>query len=208
MASQPEVDEEEVEEVEEVQERKVLLQLSSKNEEKNLPRSPVKARSNAIANKAALFENANSSSPIKNTKDPALMSVSERKALFEKNKGTALLPKAAFGMAAPAVPKKPVLKPQVTKPSALKSVVTSKNTDAKVNVASSSKTAKSVVKPAVNSPAKSAIFETGGIASKVAALLNKKSTISQEQIQNSVKEQRQKEMDVLLNRFNKNKEVI
>lgn len=45
----------------------------------------------------AIFEQG---SPSK-TRDPALLSVSERKALFEKNKGGALIPKAAFGMAAP-----------------------------------------------------------------------------------------------------------
>lgn len=36
-----------------------------------------------------------------NAKDPALLSVGERKALFERNKGAALLPKAPLGMAIP-----------------------------------------------------------------------------------------------------------
>lgn len=57
------------------------------------PRSPTKTE---IFNKVAIFEKA---SPSK--KDPALLSVSERKALFEKNKGAALIPKAAFAMSIP-----------------------------------------------------------------------------------------------------------
>lgn len=77
------------------------------------PTSPVKnvhSRLNNIAEIAAVFEN----SPTKSTKDPALMSVSERKALFEKNKGDALVPKAAFGMA-PAVKVETVMKTSSTK---------------------------------------------------------------------------------------------
>lgn len=55
----------------------------------NEPSSPskVKIRGAVVANRAAMFE----SSPSKHTnKDPALMSVAERKALFEKNKGITL----------------------------------------------------------------------------------------------------------------------
>lgn len=108
----------------------------------------------AIANRAAVFEG----SPNK-TKDPALLSVAERKALFEKNKGEAVLPKANF-----ATKKYPAPKPPV---------------------------------------------ETStGIASKMAALLENKTTIAQTQIENGVKEQRQKEMDQLLNRFHKNKDAV
>lgn len=58
------------------------------------PCSPTK--NSDISSKVAMFEQG---SPSK--KDPALLSVSERKALFEKNKGAALIPKAAFAMAAP-----------------------------------------------------------------------------------------------------------
>lgn len=78
---------------------------SSKTAEKTPPspkKSPSKSslRTGEVLNKAAKFENQRLLSPAK-TKDPALLSVSERKALFEKNKGAALVPKAAFAMAAP-----------------------------------------------------------------------------------------------------------
>lgn len=116
-----------------------------------------------IASKAAVFEN----SPNK-MKDPALLSVAERKALFEKNKGEVVMPKPAFiANKKPPAPKPPVVA--------------------------------AAAKP---------IIETGnGIASKMAALLENKTTISQAQIESGVKQQRQKEMDALLNRFNKNKEA-
>ncbi|CAG9792996.1 unnamed protein product [Diatraea saccharalis] len=48
----------------------------------------------SVLSKAALFE---TGSP--KAKDPAEMSLRERKALFEKNKGAAIVPKAPFGMA-------------------------------------------------------------------------------------------------------------
>lgn len=49
---------------------------------------------NSVLSKAAMFE---AGSP--KAKDPAEMSLRERKALFEKNKGSAIVPKAPFGMA-------------------------------------------------------------------------------------------------------------
>lgn len=50
----------------------------------------------SVLSKAAMFE---AGSPKFKEKDPAEMSLRERKALFEKNKGAAILPKAAFGLA-------------------------------------------------------------------------------------------------------------
>lgn len=112
-----------------------------------------------IANRAAAFEG----SPNR-AKDPALLSVAERKALFEKNKGDVVIPKPAFVAKKLPAPKPPVQ----TK----------------------------------------AVIETGsGIASKMAALLENKTTISQAQIESGVKQQRQKEMNALMSRFNKNKDV-
>lgn len=49
---------------------------------------------NSVLSKAAMFE---AGSP--KAKDPAEMSLRERKALFEKNKGAAIIPKAPFGLA-------------------------------------------------------------------------------------------------------------
>lgn len=48
----------------------------------------------SVLSKAAMFE---AGSP--KAKDPAEMSLRERKALFEKNKGAAIVPKAPFGLA-------------------------------------------------------------------------------------------------------------
>lgn len=58
-----------------------------------------------VSGRAALFETGRGAgdrapAPKANQKDPAEMSLRDRLALFEKNKGTALVPKAAFGMSA------------------------------------------------------------------------------------------------------------
>lgn len=61
-----------------------------------------------VSGRAALFERPGEHSAAggsrggaaANRKDPAEMSLKDRMALFEKNKGTALVPKAAFGMSA------------------------------------------------------------------------------------------------------------
>lgn len=80
---------------------------SSSNRSSPIPRDRMAHNSNNITNgspggnvmsKAAIFENTVSSP--RNT-DPALMSMREKKCLFEKNKGAAIIPKAAFGMAPP-----------------------------------------------------------------------------------------------------------
>ncbi|CAH0551583.1 unnamed protein product [Brassicogethes aeneus] len=159
------------------------------------PRSPVKSKG-VISGRAAFFESA-ANSPNKPTKDPALMSVSERMALFEKNKGAALVPKAAFGMSAPVSDAK-----QNTKP-ALAAKSGEKASGGKKYPAPKPPTVAQVHNP----PTVAAVSQAGGIASKMAALLEGKSTISEGQISSGIKEQRQKEMDMLLNRFNKNKEV-
>lgn len=69
------------------------LRVGSPHREDSSPKT------GSVLHKAALFE----SSPTKrNLKDPAELSVSERLALFECNKGQALIPKAAFSMPVPA----------------------------------------------------------------------------------------------------------
>lgn len=65
----------------------------------------------------------------------------------------------------------------------------------------------SPTKQKVDSPATVGIKQSGGIASKMRALLEKKPTISQTQIDSGTKQQRQKEMNLLLNRYNNQKEV-
>ncbi|KAJ8973922.1 hypothetical protein NQ317_001128 [Molorchus minor] len=203
------------------------IRAAARFEEKNNPcprskqnvglKSPSKSniRATSIANKASLFE----SSPTKNTKDPALLSVSERKALFEKNRGDALIPKAPFGM---PIPPSSILNKQKDgdkSNAVLKKTIKNDNAipkpveNVKTIVQTPSKMGKQLSSAPRNvadctSSTVAAVQQAGGIASKVAALLESKSTISQEQIESKVKEQRQKEMDMLLNRFNRNKEVV
>lgn len=56
-------------------------------------------KTGSVLHKAALFE----SSPTKKTgKDPAELPLSERRAMFERKDGQALIPKAAFSMPVPA----------------------------------------------------------------------------------------------------------
>lgn len=157
-----------------------------------------------------------------NSKDPALLSVSERKALFEKNRGEALVPKAAFAMAVPC-PVETTMKVCSTK------IMTSKNAGVhKPTVHSSPKkhenvefpkkpnTSLSVPPPISHSNYGSdtskmqkvaALPQAKGIVSTMAALLQNKTTISQEQIETSMKSQKEKDMEMLLNRFNRNKGV-
>ncbi|CAH1118405.1 unnamed protein product [Phaedon cochleariae] len=181
----------------------------SKNEEGTKYPSKSNLRSGNIAGRAAIFE----TSPSKSTKDPALLSVSERMALFEKNRGEALVPKAAFGMAPP------VKVETTTKASATRIFAEKTNKPSEVRHLETVKPIihsppKSAKKPApkppveTSTPTVAAVQQAGGIANKMAALLQNKTTISQEQIESSVKSERQKEMDMLLNRFNKNKAVV
>lgn len=206
---------EDVEEVEEIEEpppppvskiSKITSKFfsSSKTAEKTPPspkKSPSKSslRTGEVLNKAAKFENQRLLSPAK-TKDPALLSVSERKALFEKNKGAALVPKAAFAMAAP------LKNTEKDAPAPGKSVTTKSSSSHKFTQEKPSSPKKTTSSSCVTSPTKSYIAESGGIASKMKALLEKKSTISQSTIANSIQEQRQKDLDLLLNRFHKNQD--
>jgi hypothetical protein len=62
-------------------------------------RGDLSPKTGSVLHKAALFE---SSPAKKNGKDPAELSVAERLAIFECNKGQALIPKAPFSMPVPA----------------------------------------------------------------------------------------------------------
>ncbi|CAH1981243.1 unnamed protein product [Acanthoscelides obtectus] len=196
--------------------------------------SKVKLLANALNEKVAMEEEEKPTRPkfVSNTvlekketrvetamkKDPALLSVSERKALFEKNQGHALVPKAAFGMAH-ACKVESVMKACSTK--IMNDGAGVKTTQPPMSpTPKASQTTRQIetVKPLIHSSAKptppplppaskATPTPTGGLASKMAALLENKTTISQEQIENSMKAQRQKEMDLLLNRFHRSKEV-
>ncbi|XP_049817405.1 anillin isoform X2 [Aethina tumida] len=160
------------------------------------PKTPVKLGGGSVAGRAAMFESGVvASTPPSTVKDPALMSVSERKALFEKNKGTALVPKAAFGMSAP-IEAKNTPKTHANNGS---------KPEDKANLTNKVKYPAPASPSVHNTPVSATVHQSDGIASKMAQLLENKSTISEAQISSNVKEQRQKEIDQLLNRFNKNK---
>ncbi|XP_073962625.1 anillin-like isoform X2 [Choristoneura fumiferana] len=127
----------------------------------------------SVLSRAAMFE---AGSP--KAKDPAEMSLRERKALFEKNKGAAIIPKAPFGQA-PSV--KTLYGDKDKKPA--------KTTPTKTNRR--------------NSQEEDSISVTsvGGIKGKLAALFSKEQTISESTIANKFKQEREKEMEMLQNRF-------
>lgn len=64
------------------------------------PKSSIKQSPGSVLSKASMFESRTNSNFVK-VKDPAEMSLSERKALFERNKGEALIPKAPLTMSVP-----------------------------------------------------------------------------------------------------------
>lgn len=148
----------------------------------------------SVLSKAAMFE---AGSP--KAKDPAEMSLRERKALFEKNKGAAIVPKAPFGMA----PSTKILHGDskadartVKTPAS----ASSKTTPTKSNHSSSSNS-RTNSKDNLDDDNVSQSSIGGGIRGKLAALFSKEQTISETTIANKFKLEREKEMEMLQNRF-------
>lgn len=160
-----------------------------------------------VSGRAAIFETSQitlrgGSAPSngRNQKDPTELSLKERMALFEKNKGTALIPKAALGMA-PSMKQiqnennriAESSKPVITTPQ--QPMVGRKPS----NVANSPSK--------INNFNKAVIADTNaggqGIRHTVAALLNNPVTIAESRIANETRKMREQEMNVVLNRFNK-----
>ncbi|XP_047540014.1 anillin isoform X6 [Vanessa atalanta] len=142
----------------------------------------------SVLSKAAMFE---AGSPRSKEKDPAEMSLRERKALFEKNKGVAIVPKAPFGLA-PSVKTlhgdtkdKPVKQTQKT-PTKSNTPERNSRTNSKDSLAEDNISQSSL---------------GGGIKGKLAALFNKEQTISETTIANKFKQERDREMEMLQNRF-------
>lgn len=134
-------------------------------------------------------------------KDPAEMSLKERLALFEKNKGTALIPKAALGMAPSA---KQIMPNEKRHHESVKPVIT---TPQQPMIGSShSNASTSMPSTKVNNFNKAVMADShasgSGIRQTVAALLSNTATISESQIAQEVRKTREQEMNVLLNRFN------
>lgn len=150
-----------------------------------------------VSQRTAMFEGApfNKAIPGKNQKDPAEMSLKERMALFEKNKGTALIPKAAFGISASV---KQIMGEQK------ESVVAPIPTVVPKFIPAPFVPKAPVHVKKVEQPKPTETMGTGnGIRNTVAALLSGTKTISESKIHDEVKKQRQQEMNLLLNRYQK-----
>ncbi|KPJ00810.1 Actin-binding protein anillin [Papilio xuthus] len=154
----------------------------------------------SVLSKAAMFE---AGSPKAKEKDPAEMSLRERKALFEKNKGSAIIPKAPFGLAPSAKTLQGENKADKARPAPntkqdKSDTISVHSTSSKTNLSNNSRTNS---KDSVNEDTISQSSLGGGIKGKLAALFNKEQTISETTIANKFKQEREKEMEMLQNRF-------
>ncbi|XP_052902354.1 anillin [Anopheles moucheti] len=167
-----------------------------------------------VSGRAAMFEKSSGrrQSILKSgQKDPAEMSLKERMAIFEKNKGAALVPKAAFGIS-------PSIR-QITgekdggKPS---SSGTGPMSCAAIQGSGFGSITQQARPVAPASPQSKPKADHGKLAQKietkatgsairntVEALMSDTSTISQSEISEEIRRMRQQEMDMLLNRFTK-----
>lgn len=135
-----------------------------------------------------------------NQKDPAEMSLKERMALFEKNKGTALIPKAPLGIA-PSL--KQIMADQKHSENT-KQIITSPQQPMISSSTSASMNSPSKINN-FNKPIKAETKAAGnGIRQAVANLLSTPTTIAESRINNEIRKIRQQEMNVVLNRFNHN----
>lgn len=167
-----------------------------------------------VSGRTAIFENPGrpATASARNQKDPAEMSLKERMALFEKNKGTALIPKAALGMSASA---KQIMGDQKAEPHKEPQkpiVITGQPPSAPQMSSGVQAIASALVSSQQKSPFGKAVpaeshASGSGIRQTVAALLSGSQTISESQISNEVRRNREQEMNVLLNRFNKDQQV-
>lgn len=161
-----------------------------------------------VSGRAAIFETGASRAPTaaasstannaKNQKDPAEMSLKERLALFEKNKGNAPLPKGSIGIGASVKQIMADKKPSEN----VRQVVTTPQQP----MVSSTVTSVGPSPSKINNFNKATKAETAasgtGIRQTVAALLSAPATISESRIAQENRKIREQEMNVVLNRFN------
>lgn len=147
------------------------------------PSAPVPSKLRTVPEQRSVrFSNAFT----KNSKDPAEMSLKERMAIFEKNKGTAPIPKTPYGIA-DANPIRSNM-PELSKKFNF-GFAGNKQKGSPVQTSSSEKI-----------PEKA----DANIKTTVTKLLTGKgSTISEQQINEGIKKQREEDMKCILNRFNK-----
>lgn len=166
----------------------------------NSAKSPIKVSKGLVSGRAAIFENQQSSTgSARSQKDPAEMSLKDRLALFERNKGAAPIPKASFGMSASS---KQISAADAVAPAVRREL---KEYNATVTTASSSSKYEPTAKIDSYNKAVMAESKASGncIKNTVAALMSKGATISSAEISQDIRKQREREMNVLLNRFNK-----
>lgn len=154
-----------------------------------------------VSGRAAMFE---SSKPrhsiLKNQKDPAEMSLKERLAIFEKNKGQALVPKAAFGIS-PSI--RQITGDNSCAPKPSSSCLPIQGAGFGI-VSKEPVTQQKHKVDNYNKPQMADSNATGSaIKNTLAALMSNSSTISESQIAEETRRQRQQEMEMLLNRFSK-----
>lgn len=137
-------------------------------------------------------------------KDPAEMSLKERMAIFEKNKGAAPIPKCRFGLAEIPSNPEPVEGPSKT---ALGDLSQKINNFQQHHIQSDKKMELEGKffrffnwKSKIN---KNFITDTGSnVKGTVSKLLQKEMTISEKQISDAIRKQKQMDMQCVLNRFN------
>ncbi|XP_040168540.1 anillin isoform X1 [Anopheles arabiensis] len=190
---------------------------SSSSQPKKVAVGAPKPAGGLVSGRAAMFEKSSGrrQSILKpGQKDPAEMSLKERMAIFEKNKGAALVPKAAFGIS-PSIRQITGQKEggksgssgsgpmscAAIQGSGFGSITQQAASNRAVAPASPQS------KPKVDHDKAAPKVETkatgSAIRNTVEALMSDTSTISQSEISEEIRRMRQQEMEMLLNRFTK-----
>ncbi|XP_073844612.1 anillin, actin binding protein [Musca autumnalis] len=176
--------------------------LAANSQEKKPPVAEKKiptVKAGTVSGRAAIFEaQANQQQQQKPQKDPTELSLKERMKLFEKNKGEALIPKAAFGMAPPI---SKILQDSHKKEEQQTKVASSSTA---VNSSNATSTTTTNVQPPA--PVLVKTKTESKLRDKVAAIFG--STQSENKIKEDIRKQREEDMQVLANRFNKQKEIF
>ncbi|XP_065082931.1 anillin-like isoform X2 [Ochlerotatus camptorhynchus] len=166
-----------------------------------LPAKKPEISKGLVSGRAAIFESSKSrQSILRNQKDPAEMSLKERLAIFEKNKGQALVPIAAFGTS-PSI--RQITGDNSCAPKPSSSCLPIQGAGFGIIPKDSTVYQKQKI-DAYNKPPTTESNATGmAIKNTLAALMSNNSTISESQIAEETRRQRQQEMSMLLNRFTK-----
>lgn len=177
-------------------------------ERKVVPKEPIKPPAKKpeiskglVSGRAAIFESSKPrQSILRNQKDPAEMSLKERLAIFEKNKGQALVPIAAFGTS-PSI--RQITGDMSCAPKPSSSCLPVQGAGFGIVPKDANVHQKQKI-DSYNKPQIADSNATGAaIKNTLAALMSNNSTISESQIAEETRRQRQQEMAMLLNRFSK-----